>query len=417
MFNQRERWGRFKIGRRTDQYAAPDTPARSLPDHRLKPLFSTTILALSGIVLSSCVSTTSDQMYGYSPAEPVLTETALSETDNQFPETSVNPDSAASSPDNTLAEGSRSEETITALAPAQTTQASIDALNVGITQTANANPGGNLYSLKLPDSESATTVPIPGTSPRNDTAATPVDAPAAPTELAALPSTEPTASETVQAETVATIHPAALAEPPKKKSFFGRIFNSSTTPKKNVPVKAKTTQPESLRNDIRVSRASASGNAGLPGVRLSSLFEIKIGNDEDGENAAGVELASAGGLARLAPGGLHIQTERVDITCFKPQLVRLIKKIENHYGRPAIITSGFRSPRHNRKIGGARNSRHTSCEAADIQVEGVSKWNLAAYVRSMPDRGGVGTYCHTESVHVDIGTERDWNWRCRRRKK
>jgi len=27
----------------------------------------------------------------------------------------------------------------------------------------------------------------------------------------------------------------------------------------------------------------------------------------------------------------------------------------------------------------------------------------------------VGTYCHTESVHVDVGPERDWNWRCRRR--
>jgi uncharacterized protein YcbK (DUF882 family) len=33
----------------------------------------------------------------------------------------------------------------------------------------------------------------------------------------------------------------------------------------------------------------------------------------------------------------------------------------------------------------------------------------------MPGRGGVGTYCHTNSVHVDVGPERDWNWRCRRR--
>ena len=36
------------------------------------------------------------------------------------------------------------------------------------------------------------------------------------------------------------------------------------------------------------------------------------------------------------------------------------------------------------------------CAAADVQVPGVSKWELANYVRSMPGRGGVGTYCHTE---------------------
>jgi uncharacterized protein YcbK (DUF882 family) len=57
-----------------------------------------------------------------------------------------------------------------------------------------------------------------------------------------------------------------------------------------------------------------------------------------------------------------------------------------------------------------------NCAAADIQVEGVGKWELARYLRAMPGRGGVGTYCHTDSVHVDVGPERDWNWRCRRRK-
>ena len=53
---------------------------------------------------------------------------------------------------------------------------------------------------------------------------------------------------------------------------------------------------------------------------------------------------------------------------------------------------------------------------ADIQIKGVSKWELATYLRSLPERGGVGTYCHTASVHIDIGPQRDWNWRCRRKK-
>ena len=95
----------------------------------------------------------------------------------------------------------------------------------------------------------------------------------------------------------------------------------------------------------------------------------------------------------------------------------MIRTVENHYKRPAIITSGFRDPRRNRRAGGVRHSLHTMCAAADIQVQGVSKWQLADFLRSLPGRGGIGTYCHTESVHIDIGGERDWNWRCRRKKR
>jgi len=175
--------------------------------------------------------------------------------------------------------------------------------------------------------------------------------------------------------------------------------------------------------DTKPVRASFSGEA-LPGVRQGEgLFEItsKSGTLEDdgdvdiyeGEDV--YQVASAAGLARLAPNGLLKQRESVDVSCLKPSLVRVIKTIEAHYGRPAVITSGYRSPSHNRRVRGARKSLHMYCAAADIQIQGVSKWELARFVRSMPGRGGVGTYCHTNSVHVDVGPERDWNWRCRRR--
>jgi uncharacterized protein YcbK (DUF882 family) len=63
-------------------------------------------------------------------------------------------------------------------------------------------------------------------------------------------------------------------------------------------------------------------------------------------------------------------------------------------------------------VGGAEESMHKSCDAADIKIDGVSKWDIASYIRSLPDRGGVGTYCHTDSVHLDTGRNRDWNWGC-----
>ncbi|MEP1777640.1 MAG: D-Ala-D-Ala carboxypeptidase family metallohydrolase, partial [Nitratireductor sp.] len=161
----------------------------------------------------------------------------------------------------------------------------------------------------------------------------------------------------------------------------------------------------------------------LPGVRQSALFEInrKSGLDEDDDidvHEAGepVRVASAAGLARLAPNGLIKQTDRVDVGCLKPSLVRVLRRVEQHFGKKLIVTSGYRSPARNRRARGARNSLHMYCAAADVQVPGVSKAQLARFVRAMPGRGGVGTYCHTKSVHIDVGPERDWNWRCRRRR-
>ncbi len=151
----------------------------------------------------------------------------------------------------------------------------------------------------------------------------------------------------------------------------------------------------------------------LPGVKMNPLYSL-----EHAEHAAEdevdrpVQVASLSGLARLAPNGLVLQTEKVETGCFKPALLEMLKSVESHYRQKVIVTSGLRPI----KVNSERQSLHTRCEAADIQIPGVSKWELAEYLRTLPGRGGVGTYCHTESVHIDIGPQRDWNWRCRGRK-
>ncbi|WP_457302348.1 YcbK family protein, partial [Phyllobacterium sp. P5_D12] len=143
-------------------------------------------------------------------------------------------------------------------------------------------------------------------------------------------------------------------------------------------------------------------SSSLPGVRPNAGIQImqrdSLYDDDDVEAAAApVILASAAGLARLAPNGLKVQRENVQVACLKPQLVGMLKTIERRYGKSVIVTSGYRSPPYNRLVNGAKASLHMSCAAADIQIPGVSKWELANFARSMPGRGGVGTYCHTES--------------------
>jgi uncharacterized protein YcbK (DUF882 family) len=208
----------------------------------------------------------------------------------------------------------------------------------------------------------------------------------------------------------------AKPEIPKKKSnnLFSNLFQSSQT------TQAKPSTPRTgvkkTTSKKRPSRAKRSNwtSAALPGVRGNEIFGINI--DENHELDDGVQLASVTNRARRGTHGLLLQREGVKVGCFPPELVRLLKQVERRFGRTPIVTSGYRSRKHNRKIRGARNSMHIHCKAADIQVQGVSKTKLAKYLRSLRGRGGVGTYCSTRSVHIDVGKKRDWNRRCRRRR-
>lgn len=214
---------------------------------------------------------------------------------------------------------------------------------------------------------------------------------------------EPDAAE--KPMTLAGLFAAAAAKRKNKNQFNGDRF--AKAPAKKTLVAANMNQQQ----------IAALGFTDLPGVRPTSMFatvdDSQPGHDDE---SAAIEVAALPGLARLAPNGLWLQTERVETGCFQPELLQVLKVVETHYGRKVMVTSGLRDLKHNRRAGGRRYSLHTTCQAADIQVPGVSKWDLADYLRSIPGRGGVGTYCHTESVHVDIGQARDWNWRCRRRK-
>jgi uncharacterized protein YcbK (DUF882 family) len=211
---------------------------------------------------------------------------------------------------------------------------------------------------------------------------------------------------------------AAATEKPK-------VFIENIPAKPVVDLESKPARKPVVVASLGGGGGGNDGFEGLPGVRQSALFEIKrkSGIDDDSDidlheeeiYRAPVRVASAAGLARLAPNGLLKQTEDVDVACLKPSLVRILKAVEQRYGRKVVVTSGYRDRARNLRARGAKNSQHMYCAAADIQVPGVAKAELASFLRSVPGRGGVGTYCHTESVHIDVGPEREWNWRCRRR--
>jgi len=87
-------------------------------------------------------------------------------------------------------------------------------------------------------------------------------------------------------------------------------------------------------------------------------------------------------------------------------LVDKLQRIRDHYGRPLIIVSGYRCPRHNRRVGGARRSYHLRGKAADIKIPGLPLESLAHFCALVGFKG-VKAYYYRGFVHVDL---RWWRW-------
>lgn len=86
----------------------------------------------------------------------------------------------------------------------------------------------------------------------------------------------------------------------------------------------------------------------------------------------------------------HDKTDKVLIDT---SLVTLLQSIRDHFGRPVIITSAYRTAAYNTSIGGTKNSNHVKGMAADIQVDGISPVLVGMYADSI-GAAGIGLYAY-----------------------
>lgn len=92
-----------------------------------------------------------------------------------------------------------------------------------------------------------------------------------------------------------------------------------------------------------------------------------------------------------------------------PELVNVLQKIRTHFGKAVTITSAYRTPAHNKSVGGTVYSQHLYGAAADIKISGVSPKKVAAYAETLlPKSGGIGIYA--TFTHIDVRQARSrWN--------
>ena len=93
------------------------------------------------------------------------------------------------------------------------------------------------------------------------------------------------------------------------------------------------------------------------------------------------------------------------------ELVSILQKIREHFGKPLTITSGYRTPAHNKACGGAAYSQHLYGRAADFKIA-----LFPGYAEQLlPGRGGIGVYPPKTGraegwVHIDTRASKS-RWR------
>ena len=85
-------------------------------------------------------------------------------------------------------------------------------------------------------------------------------------------------------------------------------------------------------------------------------------------------------------------------TLIDSKLVTYLQLIRNHFGKPVVITSGYRCATHNKAVGGAVKSNHMLGKAADIIIAGVEPKEVAKYAESIGVKG-IGVY--KTFTHID----------------
>ncbi|MBW0159605.1 YcbK family protein [Sedimentimonas flavescens] len=105
-------------------------------------------------------------------------------------------------------------------------------------------------------------------------------------------------------------------------------------------------------------------------------------------------------IACRGTGQIKIDTEAMD----------RLQALRDRLGKPLILRSAYRSPEHNRAVGGAPASKHMEGTAFDIAMANHDPVVFEAAAREVGFLG-FGFYPRSGFIHIDLGPARSWGER------
>ena len=87
------------------------------------------------------------------------------------------------------------------------------------------------------------------------------------------------------------------------------------------------------------------------------------------------------------------------------ELAENLQVLREHIDKAINVISGYRSPKYNRKIKGARRSQHLTASGADIKIKGMTPQEVKEVVekliaKGLMKQGGIGLY--KTFLHYDV---------------
>lgn len=91
----------------------------------------------------------------------------------------------------------------------------------------------------------------------------------------------------------------------------------------------------------------------------------------------------------------------------QPRFLEMLQSLRNKYGKPMVITSGYRSPDHSIERRKDEPGTHAHGIAADIYCTGPDKYRMVKLAFEM---GFSGVGVDSRFVHLDVSKERKAVW-------
>ena len=100
------------------------------------------------------------------------------------------------------------------------------------------------------------------------------------------------------------------------------------------------------------------------------------------ENVSLKELTKSESATRF---GISNEPTEEALSNLQKLATHILQPVRDHFGKPLIITSGYRSPELCLKIGSTTTSQHTKGQAADFEIGGIANKDLSDWIHQNLD--------------------------------